>query len=66
MEYKSEEEKIKKWHEDAEKGKREALRREHIITYLVIALLSFIVLLVVSLVGFTGKLIVEGIERIIL
>ena len=66
MEYKSEEEKIKKWHEDAEKGKREALRREHIITYLVIALLSFIVLLFVSLVGFTGKLIVEGIERIIL
>lgn len=64
MEYKNEEEKIKEWHRQAEIGRQEALRREKIITYCVIAFLSFISLFIVALFGLIGLLIVESIELI--
>lgn len=51
MEYKNEEEKIKEWHRQAEIGKQDALRREKIITYSVIAFLSLISLLIAALFG---------------
>ena len=64
MEYKNEEEKIKEWHRQAEIGKQDALRREKIITYSVIAFLSLISLLIAALFGLIGLLIVESIKLI--
>ena len=60
--YNHEEEKIKRWHEEADKGRREALRREHKITYFVIAFLSFISLLIVGFVGFIGMFITKALN----
>ncbi len=62
MEYKSEEEKIREWHRQAEIGKKEALRREKIITYGVITLISFVSLFIVAMFGLIGLFIVECFE----
>jgi len=64
MEYKSEEEKIREWHKQAEIGKQEALRREKIITYGVITFISFVSLFIVAMFGLIGLFIAEGIELI--
>ena len=55
----NEQEKIKKWHQDAEKGKQAALRRERniscfvvIVLFMIVAILLYIGYVIWRLIGF--------------